>query len=241
MNIFSLREPFNTWSHGVGLVLAILGTVYLWRRSRGHAISTRLSLLIFGLSMTFCYAASTLFHGMPLATGLVPWFDRLDRIGIFLLIAGTYTPLAYSQLRPRWRSAVLGIVWTIAGIACVKLALGGPFSSLLNTGLYLGMGWGIISCYAELSRVMPRPALRLLVQGGILYTVGAVLNVLHWPILWPGVIDDHGLFHLFVIAGTASHYRLMLLAVVPGPVVPQQVVPHRTRLKSTTRRSPVSR
>jgi hemolysin III len=242
MSTFLLpREPFNTWSHGVGFLLAVVGTVYLWRRSLPYTRATRFSLMVFGLSLIFCYAASTLFHGLRLVGRQLGPFDRLDRIGIFLLIAGTYTPLAWTQLKPRWRSSVLGIVWTISALACLKLAVGGPFPPLLTTGLYLGMGWGIIVCYAELSRVMTPPALRLLVRGGVLYTIGAVLNALHWPTLWPGVFDAHGLFHMFVIAASATHYRLMLEVVVPVPKPRSEVVSHRPRPSKPASRSTVHR
>lgn len=215
MNVFLSREPFNAWSHGVGFLLAILGTAVLWHRSRDARTGNRLSLMVFGLSLIFCYAASALFHGLRLTGERLDVFDRLDRIGIFFLIAGTYTPLAWTLMRGWWRWSILGTAWTVALTASIMLAIGGPFPPLLNTSLYLAMGWGAVACYAELARVVPPHALRLLVVGGVFYTVGAVLNVLHWPVLWPGVFGVHSLFHLFVIAGSVSHYWLMLRVVVP--------------------------
>ena len=108
-------------------------------------------------------------EAMPLEPDivLVPLaaFDRLDRIGIFLLIAGTYTPLAWGLLRGRWRWGTLASVWLLAAGATVLLALGLPFSTPLATGLYLGMGWGSIVCYAELARAVSHSELRLLVIG----------------------------------------------------------------------------
>ena len=85
----------------------------------------------------------------------------------------------------------------------------------MTTGLYLGMGWGVVACYAELARVVSHRALRPLVAGGLSYSVGAVLNLLRWPVLWPGLFGAHELFHLFVLAGSLAHYRLMLRVVVP--------------------------
>ncbi|MHC5542604.1 hemolysin III family protein, partial [Singulisphaera rosea] len=95
MDFFNLREPVSSWTHFTGLLMAILGIVILWRRSVGRRAGKRLSLLAFGLCLAFCYAASTLYHGLHLPPDRLAVFDRLDRIGIFLLIAGSYTPLAW--------------------------------------------------------------------------------------------------------------------------------------------------
>jgi hemolysin III len=84
-----------------------------------------------------------------------------------------------------------------------------------NTCLYLGMGWGVIACYAELARVISHRAWRLLIRGGLFYSAGAAFNALGWPILWPGHFGTHELFHLFVLAGSLMHYRLMLDVVGP--------------------------
>lgn len=215
MDFFDFREPISAWTHFAGLVLAVPGTVYLWRRGRGACPAKRISLLIFGLSLIFCYAASMLFHGVRLPKPEIAVFDRLDRIGIFVLIAGTYTPLAWSLLQGWWRRVTLASVWLIAGVASALLAAGGPLSQGWMTGLYLGMGWGVVACYAELAKVVSHRALLPLIAGGLFYSVGAVLNVLHWPVFWRGVFGEHELFHLFVIAGSLSHYYLILKVAVP--------------------------
>lgn len=215
MILLDVREPMSAWSHLAGLLLAVPGTLLLWRRSRGGDPARRLSLLVFGLSLTFCYAASTLYHGLCIPPRGLAAFDRLDRIGIFTLIAGTYTPLAWVLLRGRWRWGTLTAVWLIVALASGRLALRGPFPPLWNTGLYLGLGWGVVVCYSELARAVSHRALRPLIAGGLLYSVGAIFNVLHWPALWPGQFGVHDLFHLFVLAGSAAHYRLVLRVVVP--------------------------
>jgi hemolysin III len=205
----------SAWSHCAGLLLALPGTLLLWRRSSGDQPAKRLCLLVFGLSLASCYAASTLYHGVRIPARRLALFDRLDRIGIFLLIAGTYTPLAWSLMRGRWRWVTLTTIWSFTAVASGLLAIGGPFPPLWTTGLYLGMGWGVVVCFTELARVVPRRALRPLVAGGLLYSVGAVLNLLRWPVLWPGHFGGHELFHLFVLGDSVAHYRLMLRVVVP--------------------------
>ena len=215
MELFDLREPVSAWSHCAGLLLALPGTLLLWRRSSGDHPAKRLCLLVFGLSLASCYAASTLYHALRIPAHRLAVFDRIDRIGIFVLIAGTSTPLAWSLMRGRWRWGTLTTIWSSTAVASGLLAIGGPFPPPLTTGLYLGMGWGVVVCYTELARVVSHRALRPLVAGGLFYSVGAVLNLLHWPVLWPGLFGGHELFHLFVLGGSLAHYRLMLLVVVP--------------------------
>ncbi len=214
MNFFYFREPVSAWSHCVGLLLALAGTVLLWRRSVG-ASTKRLSLLVYGLTLAFCYSASTLYHGVRLPAARIAAFARIDGIGIFALIAGSYTPLAWCLLRGRWRGWTLATVWGVAFTAMVVIATGRHVSPVLSTGLYLGMGWGVIVLYAEIARVVSHRALLPIVLGGLSYSVGAVLNLLHWPALYPGIFGTHELFHLFVLAGSLAHYRFILEVVVP--------------------------
>jgi hemolysin III len=214
MDFLALREPASALSHGFGVVLAVAGTLLLWRRGRGDA-GKRISLLIYGLCLIFCYTASTLYHGVPASGTRLDPFIRLDSVGIFALIAGSYTPLAWNLMRGRWRTWTLALVWGTAAVAIAVIASGHHFSPLLGTAIYLGMGWGVVVCYARLARVVSHRAMRLVVVGGLYYSVGAVMNLLRRPALWPGTFGTHDLFHLFVIAGSLAHYLFLLRVVVP--------------------------
>jgi hemolysin III len=216
MNVFDFREPVSTWSHFAGFLLAMPATLLLWRRSSGDRMK-QLSILVYGLSLTFCYLDSTLFHGVRLSASRIAMFARLDGVGIFALIAGTYTPLACCLMRGRWRLWTLAAVWSVTVIATVLIATGRHFSPVLATGLYLGMGWGAILCYFEVARAVSHRSLSLIVLGGLLYSVGAFLNLLHWPVLVPGIFGAHELFHFFVLAGSLAHYVFILNVVVPFP------------------------
>jgi hemolysin III len=215
MNLLDLREPVSAWSHGAGLLLALPGTVSLWRRGDGCR-ARQLSLLIYGLSLAFCYAASALFHGARVGEERLGAFQRLDHIGIFALIAGSYTPIAWNLLRGRWRRWTLGLAWLSATSGAALHQACGTVPICLSTALYLGMGWGAILCWSEIARATSRRALRPILVGGLLYSAGAVLNLLEWPTLWPGVFGPHELFHLFVLAGSLAHFRFMLLVVAPA-------------------------
>jgi hemolysin III len=214
MGIFELREPVSSWSHCAGLILALPGTLLLWRRSAGDR-GKQLAMLVYGLSLAFCYSASTLFHGVRLPAARLAAFARLDGVGIFALIAGSYTPLAWCLMRGRWRRWTLAVVWTVAATATALIAAGRHFSPVLATCVYLGMGWGAVVCYSQIAHVVSHRALVPVFVGGLFYSVGAVLNLLHWPALWPGVFGAHELFHFFVLAGSLAHYLFILKVVAP--------------------------
>lgn len=239
-----LREPINAMSHGAGMLMAVPVTWLLWNHcksrnpcaasrvcgtasrcaptgrrcqvARHHQLKT-LSVLVFGTTLTFCYAASALFHGVPYQGAALNPFQRLDHIGIYLLIAGTYTPIVWSMLRGRWLWGTLGIVWAIALISAVQIWYGGVFPVWIATPIYLAMGWGSLFCYRELARTYSHRTLLPLPMGGVFYSVGAAINLAKWPILLPGILGSHELFHLFVIAGSASHVLFMTQVVIPAP------------------------
>jgi hypothetical protein len=139
----------------------------------------------------------------------------MDHVGIFMLIAGTYTPIASNLLRGRWRSATLFAAWVAAAAGASLHVLLGALPPWLSTGLYLGMGWGATFCYSELARTWSHRMLSPILIGGVLYSVGALVNLAHWPNPWPGVLDSHEVFHLFVIGGTATHVWFMVTVVLP--------------------------
>jgi hemolysin III len=109
LSFLDFREPVSAWSHCAGVLLALPGTLLLWRRSAGTP-SKRLTLLIYGLTLAFCYSASTLFHGVRVPASRITAYARLDGVGIFALIAGTYTPLAWCLLKGPWRRWTLAVV-----------------------------------------------------------------------------------------------------------------------------------
>ena len=114
----------------------------------------------------------------------------------------------------------LVVVWGVAATATVLIASGRHFSPVLATGLYLGMGWGAVVCYYEVAQVVSHRAMLPIIIGGLSYSVGAVFNLMHWPVIYAGVFGAHELFHLFVLAGSLAHYLFILKVVVPHPPGP---------------------
>ena len=217
MDFLSPREPVNTWSHGLWLVLAVPGIWLLWYRARGD-LGKQISLMVYGFTLVFCSACSTLFHGVRASDSQLKTFALLDHISIYMLIAGTYTPIAWTFLRSHWRRGVLGLVWFWAamGISIHLLCVNLP--PWLYTSYYLGMGWGALFCYFEVARWTSHRALFPIVSGGLLYSLGAIFNLLQAPVLWPGVFQSHELFHVFVVAGSLAHFYFMFAVVGPSEV-----------------------
>jgi hemolysin III len=232
MLLFQLREPVNAWSHGAGMLLAIPVTWFLWKRcvaayDRGNMVSRSssmryqrikaLCLVVFGITLTLCYGTSALFHGVRLSGEPLIRLQRLDHVGIYLLIAGTYTPIAWGLMRGPWLWGTLTAAWT-AAIACgTRVLCGNLMPMWLSTLTYLAMGWGALFCYNELARAHSHRKLLLLPLGGFFYSVGALINLMHWPALVPGVFAAHEMFHFFVITGTTCHVVFMLGVVIPSP------------------------
>jgi hemolysin III len=208
------REPASAWTHFAGLWLAVFGTVILLRRSGGD-LGKWISLLIYGICLIACYSASTLYHGVQLPDNRLAPYVRLDSVGIFALIAGSYTPLAWNLMRGQWRLWTLSSVWATAAGSILLLISGQHYSPVMGTCVYLVMGWGVVICLARIAKVVSPRKLSTLILGGGLYSLGAVLNLLRWPIIWPGVFEAHALFHLFVIGGSLAHYWFILKVVLP--------------------------
>ena len=214
MDLFNPREPFNTWSHGLWLALALPGIVLLWWRGQGDR-GKQWSFLVYGLGLIACSAASTLYHGVQTSSDRIRMFALIDYTGIYVLIAGSYTAIVWNVLRGSWRRGSLIVVWLFAAVGTTLRLLSATSPDWLSTVLYLAMGWGAVLCYFEVARWLTHRSLLLIVVGGVLYSLGAVINLLHQPVLWPGVFQAHELFHLFVVAGSMAHYWFMLTVIAP--------------------------
>jgi hemolysin III len=236
MEWLHLREPVSAWSHAVGLLLAAPATAALLRRSDGNRLK-QLGFLIFGLTLAACYAGSTLYHGAQASAAGLEWFATLDYIGIYLLIAGTVTPVALVVLEGRWRLGTLALAWGLAACGIVLRLTVHSMPLLVSTALYLAMGWGILTCYFELARALTPRAMNLALLGGLFYSTGAFLNVVQWPVLWPGVVGPHEVFHLFVLAGSTAHVLFALTVVARFERPATAAVPARPALVPATSRA----
>lgn len=213
-----LREPINALTHLLGFLLSIAGTVVLLALAGGEPWRS-LAFAVFGGSSMLLYAASTLLHALRAPPAAEEWLRRFDHAAIFVLIAGSYTPVALVSLRPQspaWGWALLGVVWGLAllGVAFKLVWFSAP--RWFSTALYLLLGWLALVAIVPLVRAIPPGGLAWLVGAGLFYSVGAVIYALKRPSPVPGVFGYHEIWHLFVLAGGTCVFLLMLLYVLPG-------------------------
>lgn len=220
MDYLNLREPVSAWSHAAWLLLTVPGAALLWRRAAGDR-SRQLVLTGYIACLACCAAASTLYHAVRVPRQDITPYLLCDHIGIYALIAGTYTPIAWTLLRGRWRAGTLAVVWSTAAMGTAMHVAFHNLPNWFTTGFYLAMGWGSVVCYLELSRTISHRALRPIVVGGAFYSVGALFHVLNWPVIWPGVIGAHEVFHGLVVVGSLIHFRFILEFIAPWQGLPE--------------------
>jgi hemolysin III len=214
MHWLIFREPVNAWTHGAWAVAALPACLLLWRVCRGERVK-QWSLLLFGVTLTLCFGGSALYHGVRLPAPQIEICRMIDHIGIFLLIGGSVTPAALVLLDGRWQLGTLVFVWVMAAFGIFSLLLWPTAPPWLYTLQYVLIGWGACLGYFEMARVLPARALRPVWLGGLLYTVGAMVNLAEWPVLVPGVVGSHELWHVFGMAGSFCHFWFMIRWVAP--------------------------
>ena len=165
--------------------------------------------IVFGSSMVLLYLSSTLYHSF---TGhkVKELFQIFDHSAIYLLIAGTYTPLTLVAVRGTLGWTIFGIIWFLAiGGILTKALMRGNREHWASTALYVVMGWLIVTILPHVIRIMPPPGVWLLVAGGLSYTVGVVFFA------WRKLPYNHAIWHLFVLAGSTCHALAVILYVLP--------------------------
>jgi hemolysin III len=213
-----VREPVNSITHFVGIILSIVGLIALLVLSAGDPWRT-VSFAIYGSSMILLYTASTLLHTLKVNPGLERRLRIFDHAAIFILIAGTYTPitlitlqknhsaLGWSLLAMAWGFALLGVAFKLFWITAPRW---------ISTAIYLAMGWMAMVAIVPIAQSLSAGGLFWLALGGAFYSVGAIIYALKKPDFFPKVFGYHELWHLFVLAGSACHFVMMVGYVLPA-------------------------
>ncbi len=207
---YSFREELaHGISHGIGTGLAVLGLVFLLVTAiRYGTIWHVVSAAIYGSSLILLYLASTLYHLFS-APNLKRFFQQLDHSMIYILIAGTYTPLTLVTLRGAWGWSLFGLVWGMAISGLTLELLIKKRIQWLSLTIYLGMGWLLVIAIKPLMVSFATGGLILLLTGGLFYSVGIIFYI------WKNLSYHHAIWHLFVMAGSAAHFLAILLYVMP--------------------------
>jgi hemolysin III len=203
-------ERFNSITHIVGTVLALIGTsVVVTLASLSGGARRITAVAIYGAMLIVLYLSSTLYHSLHGRAKRV--FHVFDHCAIYLLIAGTYTPFTLVTLHGSWGWWLFAIVWSIAVAGVIKDAVFHGRYRALSVMLYVAMGWLVVVAFSPLTHALPRPGIVLLIAGGIVYTAGIFFFAMSKRIAY-----SHGVWHLFVLAGSVLHY----VAVVRYVAIP---------------------
>lgn len=206
--MFDGEEIGNAISHGVGLGLSIAALVILIYVGVKYGDSRYVvSYSIYGSSLVILYLASTLYHSVP-AGKVKDLFKIFDHSAIFLLIAGTYTPITLIALRGRLGTTLFVIVWTIAFLGIVFKMFFSKKYKKLSTMMYLLMGWLIIFAIKPLITNLNTISTIFLVSGGIVYSIGTIFY------LWKKLKFNHLIWHFFVLGGSVCHFFMMYFLII---------------------------
>ncbi len=201
-------ERFNAWTHLVGAVLALAGGVVLIVQAALTGDPWKVvSVSIYGLTLVLLYSFSTLYHSVRGRTKDV--LREFDHHSIYLLIAGSYTPFCLVTLRGAWGWSLFGVVWGLALLGSLQELWLKDGARILSVVIYVLMGWAALAALGPLQDSLGTIGFGWLVAGGLLYTVGIIFYVLDTRLK-----HAHGIWHLFVIAGSAAHYVAILCYVL---------------------------
>ena len=201
------EETLNTVSHGIGAILGIIALVLLIVKDSGSSDWSLFSAVVYGMSIIILFTASTLYHAVKKKT-LKRKLRILDHISIYLLIAGTYTPVSLVTLVGSNGWTIFYIVWSIAAFGVIlKLFFTGRFE-IFSTVLYLVMGWLIVFDFTNLSSAIGSDGVLFLFAGGLAYTIGIIFYVIE------SIPYNHVIWHLFVLAGAIFHFFMIFFYVI---------------------------
>lgn len=203
------EEMASMWSHALGTILAIAALVIMTVVAAGDPLRV-VCAAIFGVTLVLLYGASTLYHSAS-CPRLKPIFQILDHSCIYLLIAGSYTPLTLVALKGTWGWVLFGVVWLMAiGGVVLKACMSSKRETWWSTALYVVMGWLVILAIRPLLASIPMAGIAWLVTGGLFYTLGVVFFVMD------KMRFNHAIWHLFVIAGSGCHVIATTLYILPA-------------------------
>ena len=209
---FRIREPINALTHLIGFLAAIPVMIVLLFQS--STLNHIISFTIFGVSLMLLYGASTIYHTTLGSKKIIATLRRIDHMMIFILIAGTYTPICLVNLKGIVGLVLLVLVWGFAifGILLKIFFFDAP--RWLSTTIYVIMGWLVLFAFYPLMKAVPLSGILILLAGGLSYTVGAVIYAFKKPHLNFKNFGFHEIFHVFVMIGSTFHIVFMFLYVV---------------------------
>lgn len=208
----TIREPGSAITHFIGMMLAIFAsTPLLVKTAVSDGSVAFIAMVVFVISMIALYGASALYHSVVVKDRFLKVFRKIDHMMIFVLIAGSYTPVCLIVLNGKLGYTLLAVVWTIAIIGMLIKALWITCPKWFSSVIYIAMGWVCLGVFGPLWNTLPHSAFLWLLAGGIIYTIGGIIYALKLPIFNSRhqYFGSHEIFHLFVMGGSICHFIFM--------------------------------
>ncbi len=217
MSTFVIERPrLRGWLHAAAVPIALMGAVVLWRSAVESSVAGRTTALVFGASMVGLYSVSSLYHVPSWNARARRILSRFDGAMIQIMIAGTFTPIAFHTLTGAWRVSSLVVAWVVAAVgAAIALS---PLEAprWLGTLGAVAAGWLLVIPLVKIMAALPWQGTGLIVLGGLLYTIGAMVYGTRRPNPIPGWFGFHEVFHVLVVAACTAHYLAIWRYVLPG-------------------------
>ena len=211
-NLTKVKDPGSALTHFIAMIMAIVAATPLLLKAAGDAGRYRITALsIFILSMIGLYAASTIYHTLDISPKINQLLRKIDHMMIFILIAGTYTPICMIVLGDSTGWSLLCLVWGIAIVGILINALWITCPKWFSSIIYIAMGWVCVLAITKILDAMPRAGFGWMLAGGLIYTIGGVIYALKLPFFNSRHknFGSHEIFHLFVMGGSLCHYVMM--------------------------------
>lgn len=208
---YDALRPWSAITHGAGAVLAAVGMIWLLAAALRTGVWMKAVMFtVYGASMVCLYTASTLYHCLRTSVPTRLALRKYDHCSIYLLIAGSYTPICMLALEGRVGVPMLTAIWVLAALGIWLTIAKGNIPRLITSIIYLGMGWLAVFAIVPLYRCLSADGFFWLLTGGILYSVGGVLYALKWPGRDNPRFGCHEIFHVFILLGSVCHYLVMM-------------------------------
>ena len=214
MTLGRMQNPVRGLLHGTAAAASVVGAVLLFTHSAG-GVSQRCAMLAFGASLVGLYTVSSLYHSVAWRPLWKQRLQRVDHAMIYVLIAGTFTPIVTIALDGWLRWCALAAVWGIVALGTTQKLLWPELGHRFSVTLQSLQGWLALPLLVPLSERLAGPALALLIAGGLLYMLGMIAYATQRPRLWPRVFSYHEVFHVLVVAGSASHWAMTFTYIAP--------------------------
>ncbi|MFI3254290.1 MAG: hemolysin III family protein [Eubacteriales bacterium] len=210
---FNHKAALRLWSaltHGLGALFALVGTTVLICREAYTGTSLSIAAFaVYGASMICLYTASTLYHSIRASDAWRIALRKYDHCSIYLLIAGSYTPVCILALANTVGYTLFAVIWCCALLGIILTAIRLNIPAWVSAVIYLAMGWLAVVAIVPLWQVMSGPAMACLLLGGVFYTIGGVLYAVKWPCRNNPRFGCHEIFHLFILCGSVCHFIMM--------------------------------